>query len=160
VSPAHAAHAARTPLDIADDTFVVSAPETVVAVVRDPASWRVWWPDLALTVTEDRGPKGVRWSTAGAVLGSMEIWLEPWGDGVIVHWYLRGDPARAANRPGRERDRLVRGWKEQVHRLKDRLEAGREPGSTCPVAIARPDADVNAEVDAGVKEGAEPAESQ
>jgi hypothetical protein len=157
VSPAPTA---RTALDIADDTFVVSALETVVALVRDPASWRVWWPDLALTVTEDRGLKGVRWSTAGAVLGSMELWLEPWGDGVIVHWYLRGDPARVANRPGRERDRLVLGWKEHVHRLKDRLEAGREPGSSRVVAIAGADGDLDAGVDAGVKEGAEPAESQ
>ena len=33
----------------------------------------------------------------------MEIWLEPVGDGTVVHWYLRADPptplARGA-RPG------------------------------------------------------------
>ncbi len=138
------APAARTALDIADDTFVVAATATVAEVVRDPASWRAWWPDLELTVTEDRGLKGVRWSVAGAVLGSMEIWLEPCGDGVVVHWYLRADPARVTRRSDRERARLVLRWKQQVHALKDRLEAGREPGTPR----------------AGVKEGAEPAESQ
>jgi len=100
VSPAPAA---RTALDIADDTFVVAATAAVAEVVRDPASWRAWWPDLELTVTEDRGLKGMRWSVAGAVLGSAEIWLEPCGDGVVVHWYLRADLARVTRRSDRER---------------------------------------------------------
>jgi hypothetical protein len=148
VSPAPAA---RTALDIADDTFVVAALATVADVVRDPASWRAWWPDLEPTVTADRGLKGVRWTVSGAVVGSMEIWLEPWGDGVVIHWYLRAEPARVARRPDRERARRMRGWKAEVHALKDRLEAGREPGSPrVPAADRR----------AGVKESAEPAESQ
>jgi hypothetical protein len=144
--------AAPTALDIADDTFVVAAIASVAEVVRDPASWRAWWPDLDLTVTEDRGPKGVRWSVAGAVLGSMEVWLEPCGDGVVLHWYLRADPARVTRRSDRERTRRVLRWKEQVHALKDRLEDGREPGS--------PRVPDRAESATGVKEGAEPAESQ
>lgn len=148
VSPAPAA---RTALDIADDTFVVAALPTVAEVVRDPASWRAWWPDLEPTVTADRGLKGVRWSVSGAVVGSMEIWLEPWGDGVVIHWYLRAEPGRVARRPDRERARRMLGWKKQVHALKDRLEAGREPGSPRLPAAAR---------GAGVKETAEPAESQ
>ncbi len=24
----------------------------------------------------------------------MDLWIEPWSDGVIVHYYLRADPAR------------------------------------------------------------------
>jgi hypothetical protein len=148
VSPAPAA---RTALDIADDTFVVADLAVVASVVRDPASWRAWWPDLQPTVTADRGLKGVRWSVSGAVLGNMEIWLEPWGDGVVIHWYLRAEPARVARRPDRERARRTLAWKDQVHALKDRLEAGREPGSPRVATIAG---------GAGVKEAAEPAESQ
>jgi hypothetical protein len=135
-------------LDIADDTFVVAARAAVAEVVRDPASWRVWWPDLQPTVTSDRGLKGMRWSVRGAVLGSMEIWLEPWGDGVVIHWYLRAEPARVVRRPERERAQRVRRWKKQVHALKDRLEAGREPGST------------RAGTGSDVKDGDQPAESQ
>ena len=83
----------------------------------------------------------------------MEIWLEPWGDGVVVHWYLRAEPARVARRPERERAQRVRRWKEQVHALKDRLEAGREPGSP---RLGTGRGDVRGEV----KESDELAESQ
>jgi hypothetical protein len=145
VEPTWAAHQA---LDIADDTFVAAAPAALADVVRDPASWRTWWPDLVLTVTADRGLKGVRWSVRGAVVGSMEIWLEPWGDGVVVHWYLRAAPGRSVRRPERERAERVLRWKTQVYALKDRLEAGREPGS--------PRAGIGV---GGVKDRSEPAES-
>jgi hypothetical protein len=139
---------ARYPLDIADDTFVVAAPAAVAELVRDPAWWPTWWPDLRVTVSSDRGPKGMQWTVRGAVQGSMEIWLEPWGDGVIVHWYLRAEPVRVVRRPERAQAQRARHWKEQVSALKDRLEAGREPGSPregCEVG--------------DVKDYAEPAES-
>jgi len=136
-------------LDIADDTFVVASPAAVAEVVRDPASWPAWWPDLAPTVTRDRGLAGLHWSVRGAVQGSMEIWLEPWGDGVVLHWYLRAAPARVVRRLERERAARVLRWKEQVHSLKDRLEAGREPGSLRVGTDA-----------AWFKDRAEPAESQ
>jgi hypothetical protein len=116
-------------LDIADDTFVVAPRAVIAELVRDRACWPVWWPDLQLTVTADRGLKGVRWAVRGACVGSMEVWLEPWGDGVVVHWYLRAVPARAVRRLDRERARRVLQWKERVLALKDRLEGGREPGS-------------------------------
>jgi hypothetical protein len=119
----------RHALDIADDTFVVASPAAVADLVRDPASWHAWWPDLVPTITRDRGLAGVQWSVRGAVLGSMEIWLEAWGDGVVVHWYVRAEPACVVPRPDRERAQRVLRWKRQVYALKDRLEAGREPGS-------------------------------
>ena len=111
-------------LDIADDTFLVAAVAAVADVVRDPASWRAWWPDLALTVTQDRGVAGMRWTVDGSVVGSMEIWLEPVGAGTVLHWFLRADPsaARSPRRLARARERRVRGWKAQVFALKDRLE--------------------------------------
>jgi hypothetical protein len=115
-------------IDIADDTFVVADPGVVAAVVADPAAWHVWWPDLRLRVTLDRGVQGQQWAVTGALEGSMEIWLEPWGDGVLLHWYLRARPSEARRRTARERDRRARAWKAHAHALKDRLEAGREPG--------------------------------
>jgi hypothetical protein len=54
----------------------------------------------------------------------MEIWLEPVGDGVVIHWFLRADPPAPlpARRAGRERDRRVRDWKRHAFALKDRAE--------------------------------------
>ena len=115
--------------DLADDTFVAAAPAVVARAVADPARWPLWWPDLTLTVTRDRGRRGVQWQVAGALTGSAEIWLEPFGDGTVVHFYLRAglsDPARSAR---------AQSWKQSVHALKDELEAGREPGT--PVRRSR-----------------------
>lgn len=111
---------------------MVAAPARVAAVVRDPARWSDWWPDLRLGVFQDRGEAGVRWNVRGALTGSMEVWLEPYGDGVIVHHYVRCDPAgdrplspAAADRLRRRRQRHA---KRLFWALKDELEAGRAPG--------------------------------
>ena len=122
-------------IDLVDETFVVAAPADVAAVVHDPARWARWWPDLALTVFMDRGDAGIRWSVAGPWLGSCEVWLEPYGDGVVLHHYLRVDPApattRAPNRPhqvARLRARRAQDWKRHAWALKDELERGRPAG--------------------------------
>ncbi len=126
-------------VDIADDIFVVAAPDIVAAEVHRPDVWARWWPDLTPVVTRDRGVKGVQWAVTGALAGSMEIWLEPWGDGVLLHWYLRADRSEGSTTTGVRRgarawratevDGRVRAWKRHAFGLKDRLEAGREPGS-------------------------------
>jgi hypothetical protein len=127
-------------VDLIDETFVVADPDAVAAVVADPRRWEAWWPDLRLTVFMDRGREGVRWSVAGSLVGSSEIWLEPFGDGVIVHYYLRCEPAtprrrrllhrppRAARAAARLRHRRAIAWKHQVNSLKDEFEAGRLSG--------------------------------
>jgi hypothetical protein len=118
-------------VDVIDESFVVAEPAAVAAVLRDPARWRQWWPDLELSVFADRAEQGVRWNVAGALAGSMEIWLEPFGDGVIVHYYLRADrpgrpyPDREAGREVRRRQRAA---KRVFWRLKDSFEAGRRTG--------------------------------
>jgi hypothetical protein len=137
---------AQPTLDIADDTFLVAALAAVAEQVADPAAWRAWWPDLRTTVARDRGLAGMQWSVDGALRGSMEIWLEPWGDGVILHWYLRAHPVRTVRHPEREAAARVLRWKGDVHALKDRLEAGREPGSArCEATGAVKERDQSAE---------------
>jgi hypothetical protein len=115
--------------DLADDTFVAAPPAVVARIVADPGRWGVWWPDLELAVTLDRGVQGRQWRVGGALTGTAEIWLEPVGDGTVVHFYLRAaldDRARAAR---------ARSWKRSVHAVKDELEQGRAPGT--PVRRSR-----------------------
>jgi hypothetical protein len=80
-------------IQVADETFVCADPVEVGRAVGDPANWRKWWPDLRLAVVEDRGPAGHRWTVTGALTGTMEIWLEPSFDGVILHYFLHAEPA-------------------------------------------------------------------
>ena len=115
-------------LDLVDETFVAAPAARVAAVVRDPGRWRDWWPDLRLTVFQDRGDAGVRWNVRGALSGSMEVWLEPHGDGVILHHYVRCDPARPANL-ARERRRRQRHAKRVFWAVKDELEGARPAGT-------------------------------
>jgi hypothetical protein len=72
----------------------------------------------------------------------MEIWLEPVADGVVLHYLVRAE-ATAPGRADRRRDQRTLAWKQHVHRLKDELEAGREPGRGRPPAVKedRPAAD-------------------
>jgi hypothetical protein len=80
-------------VQIADETFVAADPALVGAAFGDPSSWQRWWPDLRLQVVEDRGPLGVRWTVTGPLTGTMEIWLEPMLDGVLLHYFLHAEPS-------------------------------------------------------------------
>ena len=117
---------------IADETFVAADPALVGAVVGDPARWRRWWPDLRLTVIEERGPAGVRWQVAGPLTGTMEIWLEPMLDGVILHYYLHAEPTGSTDVANLDlaalnHRRRVAG-KKMSFEVKAELEAGRPVG--------------------------------
>jgi hypothetical protein len=114
--------------DLIDETFVVAAPAAVAAVVRDPDRWPGWWPDLRLGVFQDRGDAGVRWNVRGALTGSMEVWLEPYGDGVLVHHYVRCDPTGGRTITARERRKRQRQAKRVFWALKDELEGDRRAG--------------------------------
>ncbi|WP_422746441.1 polyketide cyclase / dehydrase and lipid transport [Mycobacterium sp. WMMD1722] len=124
-------------VQIADDTFVAADPADVGRLVADQANWRRWWPDLRLTVVQDRGPVGQRWTVTGALTGSMEVWLEPALDGVVLHYFLHAEPAGAAawelarmNLAKLNHERRVAG-KRMAFELKAVLEAGR------PVGVSR-----------------------
>jgi hypothetical protein len=122
-------------IDLADETFVVAPPSELAVRFAEPARGSGWWPDVSLSLTRDRGAKGLQWAATGALVGSAEVWLEPFADGTIVHLYLRCDPAGAAPAPvgarraAAERARRTVAWKAWVHALKDELEAGRPAGA-------------------------------
>lgn len=117
-------------LDVIDETFVVAPPGVVAAELKRPELWRRLFGDLECRAYEDRGDEGVRLTVTGALVGTNEFWVEPWGDGAIVHYYLRADPARALSprRLIREGERHRVRLKAGLNELKDRLEAGRVVG--------------------------------
>ena len=127
-------------IQIADETFIAADPAEVGRAVADPASWSRWWPDLRLTVVEDRGEVGQRWTVTGALTGTMEIWLEKMRhgpDGVVLHYFLHAEPSGAAawelakmNLAKMNHRRRVAG-KNMAFEVKHRLEAGR------PVGVSR-----------------------
>ena len=133
-------------VDLIEETYIAAAPAVVAAAVHDPAFAAALWPDLDLTVFMDRGLEGVRWTAAGALVGSCEVWLEPFSDGVVVHTYVRCDPTGGAGAAViilppraalREAGSRARHAKQVLWRLKDRLEAGRAAGEPA-VGAGRP----------------------
>lgn len=124
-------------IQIADETFVAADPVAVGRAVADQRSWSRWWPDLRLTVVEDRGEAGQRWTVTGALTGTMEVWLEKVLDGVVLHYFLHAEPSGAAahelarmNLAKMNHRRRVAG-KEMAFEVKRTLEAGR------PVGVSR-----------------------
>ena len=127
-------------IQIADETFIAADPVAVGAAVADPANWSRWWPDLRLTVVEDRGEVGQRWTVTGELTGTMEVWLEKvrgGPDGVVLHYFLHAEPSGAAawelakmNFAKMTHRRRVAG-KDMAFELKRTLEAGR------PVGVSR-----------------------
>ena len=117
-------------IQIADETFVAADAAAVGLAVSDRAAWRRWFPDLLLEVVEDRGEKGVRWKVAGPLTGTMEIWLQPMLDGVMLHYFLHAEPAGAPAGTGAAKTthrRRVAG-KRMAFEVKNRLEASRPVG--------------------------------
>ncbi|WP_296142661.1 MULTISPECIES: polyketide cyclase / dehydrase and lipid transport [unclassified Pseudonocardia] len=125
-----------------DETFLVVTRPRVAAVFADPAGWPRMWPDLRLRTVTDRGDQGMRWTVTGALVGSMEVWLEEVLDGTVLHYYLRADgsgpdgapvplPPRRAAAEARRRHRAA---KTLALALKRSLEDGRAPGEPPPSA--------------------------
>jgi hypothetical protein len=119
-------------VDVVDETFLVAPQQAVAALFADPTTWRRYWPDLILSVYADRGAEGLRWTVRGALVGTMEVWLEPVLDGTVLHYFLRADPATPTSprRVLRERHRRQLAAKRVALELKSLLEDGRPAG--CP----------------------------
>jgi hypothetical protein len=119
-------------VDIVDETFLVVPPKLVASAFADPMTWRRYWPDLTLSVYADRGDEGMRWTVRGALVGTMEVWLEPMLDGTLLHYFLRARTATPmpARQAVLERRRRQLAAKRIALELKSILENGRAPG--CP----------------------------
>ncbi|WP_189221929.1 polyketide cyclase / dehydrase and lipid transport [Saccharothrix coeruleofusca] len=117
-------------VDVVDETFLAVPPEAVAAAFAPPETWTRLWPDLILDVYLDRGSQGLRWTVGGALVGTMEVWLEPVLDGTLLHYFLRADlPGEASpRRVRREVRRRQLAAKGVSLGLKMTLERGREPG--------------------------------
>ncbi|NLG47024.1 hypothetical protein [Gordonia sp. (in: high G+C Gram-positive bacteria)] len=133
-----------TSIQVADEVFVAAAPSLAGAVVGDRGRWRQWWPDLRLTVVEDRGDQGMRWTVTGPLTGTMEIWCEQCMDGFILHYYLHAEPVDPLPTDPREcmdllaevnRVRRIAG-KEMSFHVKWLLEGDREAGAPAIAAAA------------------------
>lgn len=128
-------------IQVADETFVAAPGEQVGAAVGDPSSWQRWWPDLQLDVVEDRADKGIRWTVGGPLTGTMEIWLEPMLDGVLLHYFLHAEPAGVSGRPlarlnlAKLNHRRRVAGKRMAFEVKDRLERSR-PVGVSPIAVS------------------------
>lgn len=109
-------------VDIIDETYLRAAPAVVRGWFDDADRLDRLWPHLRRTLVRDRGPKGLRWRVDGAVVGEMEVWIEPYWDGVVLHHYVRGSRGRGAPADVAARHQLR--WKRAVHALKDVLEEG------------------------------------
>lgn len=121
-------------IQVADQAFIAAAPSRIAAEIAEPRRWRSWWPDLDLTVREDRAEKGIRWSVGGALTGTMEVWLEPMLDGAIVHYFLHCEPAGMPPEKAGEWDLAAMNHRRRVagkvmtFDVKRRLDAGRAAG--------------------------------
>jgi hypothetical protein len=121
-------------IQVADEMFIAAAPALVGEAVSEPVDWRRWWPDLRLEVVEARGEAGIRWTVAGPLTGTMEIWLEPMLDGVLLHYFLHAEPSGVAawqlsrmNLAKLIHARRVAG-KRMAFEIKAKLEAARPVG--------------------------------
>lgn len=85
-------------VDLVDETYVAVTPDVLAPLLTAPGLLAEWFPHLTFEVFMDRGEKGTRWSIAGELEGSMEVWLEPMARGTLVHWFVRGEPTAAARR--------------------------------------------------------------
>ncbi len=115
--------AERPTVDVLDSTWVHARAAAVGTMIADPARWRRWWPGLDLAADELRGPQGVRWTVRrvadvpqARLHGTGEIWLQPSDDGVVVHFFLRLDPAPGHTVGAKAVAELTRRYRAQAKR--------------------------------------------
>ncbi|TWS25877.1 hypothetical protein FK268_01015 [Tsukamurella sputi] len=126
-------------IQVADVAFVAAHPSAVAAAMAGAQRWRGWFPDLRLTVTEDRGELGIRWKVDGAATGTSEFWIEPHLDGSLLHYFLHAEPARPMTPEqivADVRERRVRGH-DVMFDVKFTAEAGRILGGPAAGEVER-----------------------
>jgi hypothetical protein len=120
-------------LELADETWIAAPVADVARAVAQPSRQRDWWPDAPLDVSAERGLEGVRWviGSGAAVVGTVEIWLQPSAGGVRLHYLVGVGPAGSAwsaRRLRAQRDRIHRHTKRVFWALKDELESSVRAG--------------------------------
>jgi len=116
-----------TEIDLIDESWVAVPPAQLVGVLTADGLWQSWFPRLGRVVFMDRAERGVRWSVTGEAEGSVEVWLEAFGDGTVVHWYVRVDAPPGSN-VDRLRERYVQAVNAGMFVVKDDAEGrGRAP---------------------------------
>jgi hypothetical protein len=124
------ASAAAPVIHILDESFVVAGAARLRADWCDERVWARLLPGTTLECYEDRGLRGKRWRLHGRLRGTAEVWLQPLPTGVLVHVYVRADPA-ASLRAGAVRRlhaRTARDLKRFGFQVKDAAEGARRPG--------------------------------
>ena len=118
-----------TSIQVADETFVAAAPESVREALGDRSQWARWWPDLELTVVGDRAGGGRAVDGHRPDRGHDGGVCEPVMDGFVLHYFLHGEPTGALpRRPRALYDELARqiaagGWR-QSNGVRDQIPAG------------------------------------
>ncbi len=124
-----------TPLiHLSQDTWIRCPVDEVAALLAEEPRWSRWWPGLDVQVSRDRALKGLQWRvgpSAARYVGSAEVWLEPFAEGVVWHQFLRLD-LRAGTRTSRwstarGRRRWARHCRITAWQVKDELEGRRPP---------------------------------
>ena len=126
------AGAAPPAIHILDESFVAASPRRLRTDWCDERSWEQMLPATRLRCYEDRGRLGKRWRLEGRLRGTAEVWLESLPTGVLVHVYVRADPARPV-RPGglsRLHRRIARELKRFGFAVKDAAEGDRPAGQS------------------------------
>ncbi len=120
---------------VVDESFIVAAPAAIAAFLGDERCWSTWFPEIRLHCVEDRAGLGKRWAVTGAWQGSAEVWVEQFGDGAIVHVFLRAHDVHRRWWP-----RYARRLRRHMFTVKDELEGLREPGcgrvATCQRVVS------------------------
>jgi len=118
---------ALSDIDLIDESWVAVPPAALIDRLTGHEVWQAWFPGLARVVFMDRAERGVRWSVTGEAEGSVEVWLEAFGDGTVVHWYVRVDAPPGSN-VDRLRERYVQAVNAGMFVVKDDAEGrGRAP---------------------------------
>ena len=127
-------------VEIVEETFILTSRHELAVIIADERRWRQWWPGLQAALVVDRGLDGSQWELAGDLVGTVEIALDPSGNGVVLRYRLYGDPTpptsstdarRLSGSPRARRTAAslntaqVLRWKQTVWALKTELEDGR-----------------------------------